>query len=42
MKLGKHPCLQYTVIAGGREFGRAVLPLYEFGRTMNVALPRRK
>ena len=31
-----------TVIAGGREFGRAVLPLYEFGRTMNVALPRRK
>lgn len=31
-----------TVIAGGREYARAVLPLFEFGRTINVALPRRK
>lgn len=29
-----------TVIAGGREYARAVLPLFEFGRTINVALPR--
>ena len=26
-----------TVIAGGREYARAVLPLFEFGRTINVA-----
>lgn len=31
-----------TIIAGGHEFARTVLPLYEFGRTINVALPRRK
>ena len=31
-----------TVIAGGREYARAELPLFEFGRTINVALPRRK
>ena len=31
-----------TVIAGGCEYARAVLPLFEFGRTINVALPRRK
>ena len=31
-----------TVIAGGREYARAVLPLFEFGRTINVALPRRQ
>ena len=31
-----------TVIAGGREYARAVLPIFEFGRTIDVALPRRK
>ncbi|WP_295936658.1 DUF4831 family protein [uncultured Alistipes sp.] len=31
-----------TVIAAGREYVRAVLPLFEFGRTINVAVPRRK
>ena len=31
-----------TVIAGGQEYVRAVLPLFEFGRTVRVALPRRK
>ncbi|MEG0808261.1 MAG: DUF4831 family protein [Alistipes sp.] len=31
-----------TVTCGGREFARAVLPVFEFGRTINVALPRRK
>lgn len=31
-----------TVIAGGREYARTVLPLFEFGRTIHVALPRRK
>ena len=31
-----------TVIAGGQEYARAVLPLFEFGRTVRVALPRRK
>ena len=31
-----------TVIAGGKEYARAVLPLFEFGRTVRVALPRRK
>lgn len=31
-----------TVIAGGREYARAVLPVFEFGRTIDVALPRRK
>ena len=30
------------VISGGREYARAVLPIFEFGRTINVALPRRK
>ena len=31
-----------TVLSGGREYARAVLPVFEFGRTINVALPRRK
>lgn len=31
-----------TVICAGREYARLVLPLYEFGRTIKVALPRRK
>ncbi|MDD7040324.1 MAG: DUF4831 domain-containing protein, partial [Alistipes senegalensis] len=31
-----------TVLSGGREYARAVLPVFEFGRTVNVALPRRK
>ena len=31
-----------TVICGGREYGRTVLPVFEFGRTIKVALPRRK
>lgn len=31
-----------TLIVGGREFARAVLPIFEFGRTIDVALPRRK
>lgn len=31
-----------TVICGGREYARAVLPIFEFGRTVRVALPRRK
>lgn len=31
-----------TVIAAGREYARAVLPVFEFGRTIDVALPRRK
>ena len=31
-----------TVHSGGHEYGRAVLPVFEFGRTINVALPRRK
>ena len=31
-----------TVIAAGREYARAVLPVFEFGRTVQVALPRRK
>lgn len=31
-----------TVIAAGREYARTVLPLFEFGRTVRVALPRRK
>lgn len=31
-----------TVLSGGSEYGRAVLPIFEFGRTINVALPRRK
>lgn len=30
------------VITGGREYARAVLPVFEFGRTIEVALPRRK
>ena len=30
------------VVSGGREYARAVLPVFEFGRTINVALPRRK
>lgn len=30
------------VISGGKEYARAVLPIFEFGRTINVALPRRK
>ena len=31
-----------TVIAAGREYARAVLPVFEFGRTVQVALPLRK
>lgn len=31
-----------TLIVGGREYARAVLPIFEFGRTIDVALPRRK
>lgn len=31
-----------TIICGGREYARAVLPVFEFGRTVNVALPRRR
>lgn len=31
-----------TVICAGRECARAVLPLYEFGRTVKLALPRHK
>ena len=31
-----------TVLCGGREYARTVLPVFEFGRTINVALPRRK
>lgn len=31
-----------TVIAAGSELARAVLPVFEFGRTIEVALPRRK
>ena len=31
-----------TVICAGREYVRTVLPIFEFGRTVNVALPRRK
>lgn len=31
-----------TVICAGREYARTVLPIFEFGRTINVALPRRK
>lgn len=31
-----------TLIVGGREYARAVLPVFEFGRTIDVALPRRK
>lgn len=35
------PCV-CTVICGGREYARAVLPIFEYGRTVSVALPRRK
>ncbi len=31
-----------SVIFGGRVYARTTLPLFEFGRTVNVALPRRK
>ncbi|MDE6445602.1 MAG: DUF4831 family protein [Alistipes sp.] len=31
-----------TVICAGRELDRVVLPLFEFGRSIRVALPRRK
>lgn len=31
-----------SVIFGGKEYGRQMLPLYEFGKTIQVALPRRK
>lgn len=31
-----------TVECGGRQYVRTVLPLFEFGRTVRVALPRRK
>ena len=31
-----------TVVCGGREYARTVLPIFEFGRTIDVALPRRK
>ena len=30
-----------TVVAGGGEHARAVLPIFEFGRTINVALPHK-
>ncbi len=28
-----------TVLCGGREYARSVLPVFEFGRTVNVLLP---
>lgn len=31
-----------TVSCAGREYARTVLPIFEFGRTIHVALPRRK
>ncbi len=31
-----------TVSCAGREYARLVLPIFEFGRTIKVALPRRK
>lgn len=31
-----------TLIVGGRVYARAVLPIFEYGRTIDVALPRRK
>lgn len=31
-----------TVVSNGTEYARAVLPVFEFGRTIRVALPRRK
>lgn len=31
-----------TVICSGRECARTVLPIFEFGKTLHVALPRRK
>ena len=31
-----------TVLSNGTEYVRAVLPIYEFGRTIRVALPKRK
>jgi len=31
-----------TVICAGRELDRVVLPIYEFGRSIRVAVPRRK
>ena len=31
-----------AMICGGREYSRSVLPLFEFGRTVKIALPRRK
>lgn len=31
-----------SVVAGGQEYTRVVLPLFEFGRTIRVPLPRRK
>lgn len=31
-----------TVLSNGVEYARAVLPLFEFGRTIRVAVPRRK
>lgn len=31
-----------TVVSNGVEYGRSVLPVFEFGRTIRVAIPRRK
>jgi len=31
-----------TVICAGREYARTVLPIFEFGRSIKVALPRRR
>lgn len=31
-----------TVVWGGHEYARSVLPVFEFGRTINVVLPRRR
>ncbi len=31
-----------SVVVGGQEYARAVLPLFEFGKTIQVAIPRRR
>ncbi len=30
------------VVSGGREYARAILPIFEFGKTIKVAIPRKK
>lgn len=30
------------VVSGGREYARAVLPIFEFGKTIKIAIPRKK